>query len=36
MQRVFVPNLKIFGPVKTELQTKEVGEFSTITIWENQ
>ena len=30
MQRVFVPNLKLFGPTKTELWAKEVGEFSII------
>ena len=28
IQRVYVPNLKSFGPVKTELQAKEVREIS--------
>ena len=28
IQRVSVPNLKSFGPTKTQLQAKEVGEFS--------
>ena len=28
VQRVSVPNLKLFGPIKTELWTKEVGTFS--------
>ena len=28
IKRVSVPNLKSFGPTKTELQAKEVGEFS--------
>ena len=28
IQRVSVPNLNLFGPVKTELRAKEVGEFS--------
>ena len=28
IKRVSVPNLKSFGPMKTELQAKEVGEFS--------
>ena len=27
---VSLPNLKLFGPTKTELQEKEVGEFSII------
>ena len=27
-QRVSVPNLKLFGPMKTNLWAKEVGEFS--------
>ena len=26
--RVIVPNLKVFGPAKTELQAKELGKFS--------
>ena len=28
IQRVSVPNLKFFGPIKTELWAKEVGDFS--------
>ena len=28
IQRVSVPNLKLFGSMKTELCAKEVGEFS--------
>ena len=28
IKRVSVPNLKSFGPTKTELRAKEVGEFS--------
>ena len=32
MQRVSVPNLKLFGPMKTEIWAKEVGEFS-ITLY---
>ena len=28
IQRVSVPNLKLFGSMKTELRAKEVGEFS--------
>ena len=28
MQRLSVSNLKLFGPMKTELWAKEVGEFS--------
>ena len=28
IQLVYVPNLKLFGPMKTELWVKEVGEFS--------
>ena len=32
IQHVSVPNLKLFGPMKTELQVKEVGEFS-ITLY---
>ena len=28
IQRVSVPNLKLFGPMETELWAKEVGEFS--------
>ena len=28
IQRVSVPNLNLFGPTKTEVQAKEVGEFS--------
>ena len=28
IQCVFVSNLKLFGPIKTELWAKEVGEFS--------
>ena len=28
IQRVFVKNLKLFGPMKTELQAKEFGQFS--------
>ena len=28
INRVSVPNLKSFGPTKTELGAKEVGEFS--------
>ena len=28
IQRVSVPNLNLFGPMKTELQAKEVGETS--------
>ena len=28
IQHVFVPNLKLFRPVNTKLQAKEVGEFS--------
>ena len=28
IKRVSIPNLKSFGPTKTELQAKEVGEFS--------
>ena len=27
IQHVFIPNLKLFGPTNTKLQTKEVGEF---------
>ena len=34
IQRVSVPNLKLFGPSKTELWAKEGGEFSTA-IWDN-
>ena len=33
IQHVSVPNLHLFGPMKTELQAKEVGEISI--IWEN-
>ena len=29
-QRVWVPNLKLLGPVKTELWVKEVGELSVM------
>ena len=32
-QHVFVPNLRLFGP--TKLQVQEVGEFSVTYIWEN-
>ena len=28
MKRVSVPNLKSFGPTRTELRAKAVGEFS--------
>ena len=28
IKRVFIPNLKSFGPTKTELRAKEVREFS--------
>ena len=28
IQRVSVPNLKLFGPMNTELSAKEVGKFS--------
>ena len=30
IKRVSVPNLKSFGPTKTELQSKEIGQFSVI------
>ena len=30
IKRVSVPNLKSFGPTKTELQAKEDGEFSIV------
>ena len=30
IKRVFVQNLKSFGPTKTELRAKEVGEFSLV------
>ena len=30
IKRVSVPNLKLFGPTKTELRAKEVGEFSVM------
>ena len=33
IQPVSVPNLKLFGPMKTELLAKEVREVSI--IWEN-
>ena len=33
-QRVSVPNFNLFGPMKTELRAKEVGEFS-IMLYEN-
>ena len=38
IKRVSVPNLKSFGPKKTELRAKEVGEFSVmlcgkINVW---
>ena len=32
IQHVFIPNLKLFGPMNTKLQAKEVGEFS-ITLY---
>ena len=32
MQRVSVPNLKLFGPMKTEIWAKEAREFS-ITLY---
>ena len=35
IQRVSVPNMRLFGPIKTELQAKEVGGFSCYVIWEN-
>ena len=28
IQHVFVPNLRLFGPMNTTLQAKEVGDFS--------
>ena len=28
IQRVFVPNLKLFRPINTELWAREVGDFS--------
>ena len=30
IERIFVPNLKLFGSMKTELWAKEVGGFSVI------
>ena len=30
IQRVSVPNLNLFGPMKTELRAKEVGEISVM------
>ena len=30
IKRVSVPNLKSFGPTRTELRAKEVGEFSVM------
>ena len=30
IKSVFVPNVKSFGPTKTELRAKEVGEFSIV------
>ena len=33
IQRVSVSNLKLFGTVKTELWTKEIGGFSIILYW---
>ena len=38
IKRVSVPNLKSFGPKKTELWAKEVGDFETFlcyVMWEN-
>ena len=34
-QGVFVPNLKLFGQTKTELQTKKVAKIFYYVIWEN-
>ena len=33
IQHVFIPNLKLFRLIKTELRAKEVGEFSV--LWQN-
>ena len=33
IQHVFVPNLKLFGPISTKLQAEEVGEFSVTLYW---
>ena len=35
IQHVSVPNLKFFGPIKTELWAKEVGDFLNYVIREN-
>ena len=35
IKRVSVPNLKSFGPTKTELRAKEVKELYYYVIWEN-
>ena len=32
IQRVSVPNLKLFEPLKTELRAKECGEFSIMLL----
>ena len=34
-QGVFVPNLKLFGQTKTELQTKKVVKIFHLVLWEN-
>ena len=33
MQRVFVPNLKLFGSMATELWAKEIREFSVVWMY---
>ena len=33
VQRVSVPSLNLFGPVKTELRAKEVGEFAIMLLY---
>ena len=33
IQHVFIPNLKLFRLIKTELRAKEVGEFPV--LWQN-
>ena len=33
MQRGSLPTLKLFGPMKTEIWVKEVGEFSITLHW---